>query len=48
MNGGIQAGYIQDILKITGGNKAKAARHLGIHRRTLYRILDKHKSDPSP
>jgi len=44
---GIQAGYIQDVLKITGGNKAKAARHLGIHRRTLYRILDKHKSDPS-
>jgi len=47
MNGSIQAGYIQDILKMTGGNKAKAARHLGIHRRTLYRILDKHKVDPS-
>lgn len=48
MRGSIQAGYIQNILKITGGNKAKAARHLGIHRRTLYRILDKHKSDLSP
>ena len=47
MSGSIQAGYIQDILKMTGGNKAKAARHLGIHRRTLYRLLDKHKSVPT-
>jgi len=47
-SGRIQAGYIQNILKVAGGNKAKAARQLGIHRRTLYRILDKHKSDPSP
>ena len=47
LSGSIQADYIQNVLKITGGNKAKAARHLGIHRRTLYRILEKHKSDPS-
>ncbi|MRR17049.1 MAG: PAS domain S-box protein [Deltaproteobacteria bacterium] len=46
-NGRIQAGYIQDVLKLTGGNKAKAARHLGIHRRTLYRLLDKQESDAS-
>lgn len=46
-NGRIQAGYIENILKVTGGNKAKAARQLGIHRRTLYRILDKHKLDLS-
>lgn len=44
MRGSIQAGYVQDTLKQTGGNKAKAARRLGIHRRTLYRILDKHNS----
>ena len=43
-SGSIKADFIEDILKTTGGNKAKAARHLGIHRRTLYRILDKHKS----
>jgi len=46
-NSSIQAGYIEDVLKTTGGNKAKAARRLGIHRRTLYRILDKHKLNPS-
>ncbi|MDD5169225.1 MAG: sigma 54-interacting transcriptional regulator [Syntrophales bacterium] len=45
--GAIRAGHIRDILTMTGGNKAKAARHLGIHRRTLYRILDKYKSDLS-
>ena len=42
--GAIKTEFIHDILKTTGGNKAKAARHLGIHRRTLYRILDKYKS----
>ena len=40
----IKADFIQDALKMTGGNKAKAARHLGIHRRSLYRILEKYKS----
>jgi PAS domain S-box-containing protein len=37
----IQAHHIADALAKTGHNKAKAARLLGIHRRTLYRILDK-------
>jgi len=29
--------YIEEILKQTGGNKVRAARILGINRRTLYR-----------
>jgi DNA-binding NtrC family response regulator len=29
--------YIQEILRLTGGNKVHAARILGINRRTLYR-----------
>jgi transcriptional regulator with PAS, ATPase and Fis domain len=32
---------IQDALNRTGGNKARAARELGIDRRTLYRNLDR-------
>jgi len=44
IKGLIKADFIKDILKMTGGNKAKAARHLGIHRRTLYRLLEKYKS----
>jgi DNA-binding NtrC family response regulator len=29
--------YIEEVLRITGGNKVKAARILGIDRKTLYR-----------
>jgi DNA-binding NtrC family response regulator len=29
--------YVEDILKLTGGNKVHAARILGVNRRTLYR-----------
>ena len=36
---GDEAGIIQDALKKTGGNKTKAARLLGISRRTIYRKL---------
>lgn len=32
---------VQEALKLTGGNKAKAARYLGVGRATLYRFLDK-------
>lgn len=31
--------YVQLILEESGGNKSKAAQHLGIDRKTLYRIL---------
>ena len=37
---GDEAGMIQDALKKTGGNKTKAARLLGISRRTIYRKIE--------
>lgn len=41
----VQADRIVDALKTAGGNKAKAARNLGINRRTLYRLIEKYKLD---
>lgn len=35
---------LQDALQIHNGNKAAAARYLGISRRSLYRMLDRHNS----
>ncbi len=37
----VEADYIRDILKLTGGNKALTARRLGIDRKTLYNKLDR-------
>jgi transcriptional regulator of acetoin/glycerol metabolism len=31
---------VREALRLTGGNKAKAARHLGVGRATLYRFLE--------
>jgi DNA-binding NtrC family response regulator len=36
--------HVLEILKREGGNKAKAARALGIDRRSLYRLLEKYQS----
>jgi transcriptional regulator with PAS, ATPase and Fis domain len=37
----IEQSHVLDILKREGGNKARAARVLGIDRRSLYRLLEK-------
>jgi transcriptional regulator with GAF, ATPase, and Fis domain len=36
----LDAERVRSALELTGGNKAKAARHLGVGRATLYRFLD--------
>jgi len=33
--------HVLKVLEQLGGNKAKTARHLGIHRRKLYRLLER-------
>jgi len=43
----IQRTHIVDVLRRTGGNKARAARKLGISRRSLYRLIDKYDIQPS-
>ncbi len=48
----VQREHVISVLQHNGGNKARSARALGVSRRTLYRLLDKHeiefdKSDPS-
>ena len=35
--------YITRVIKLLGGNKARAAQLLGLDRRTLYRKLDRYK-----
>lgn len=37
--------HVNEALKQAGGNKAKAARTLGIHRRKLYRLLEQYDSE---
>jgi DNA-binding NtrC family response regulator len=33
----LQSGYIDEIMRLTGGNKVRAAKMLGVDRKTLYR-----------
>ncbi len=40
----IARGHVIEALKQAGGNKAKAARILGIHRRKLYRLLEQYEN----
>jgi two-component system response regulator HydG len=35
--------YLQRVLSLVGGNKSRAARVLGLDRRTLYRMLDRER-----
>jgi two-component system response regulator HydG len=39
--------YIQRVMNAVGGNKSKAARVLGIDRRTLYRMFEREQGAPS-
>ncbi len=39
----VEKAHVLKILKATGGNKAQAARILGVHRTELYRLIEKHK-----
>jgi DNA-binding NtrC family response regulator len=39
----LEAHHVADVLRREGWNKARAARALGISRRSLYRLLEKHK-----
>jgi DNA-binding NtrC family response regulator len=38
----IEKAHIQDVLQREAGNKARAAKALGIHRRKLYRLLERY------
>jgi DNA-binding NtrC family response regulator len=43
----IQRAHVLEVLSQQGGNKAKTARVLGIHRRKLYRLLERFESEPT-
>ena len=43
----IERAHIIEVLKEEHGNKARAARTLGIHRRKLYRLLERFEIDES-
>ena len=42
----IERHVIREVVRRQGGNKAQAARALGMHRRTLYRVLENGKPNP--
>jgi DNA-binding NtrC family response regulator len=44
----IQRSHILDVLKRERGNKARAARALGVNRRSLYRLLEKYQIELPP
>src|SRR4029078_11945570 len=35
--------HVEDVLRRHGGNKVQAAKALGVSRRSLYRLIDKHQ-----
>ncbi len=42
----VEERYIEEILRVTGGNKVRAARILGIDRKTLYRRAERNAREP--
>lgn len=47
----IERRYVMRVIKLLGGNKARAAQMLGVDRRTLYRKLEKYEqsaAEPAP
>jgi DNA-binding NtrC family response regulator len=39
--------HVEGALRQTGGNKVRAAKLLGVSRRALYRLIDKHRLEPA-
>jgi DNA-binding NtrC family response regulator len=39
---GVERRHVDDVLRRSGGNKLQAAKALGVSRRTLYRLIEKH------
>ncbi|MGE5327513.1 MAG: sigma-54-dependent transcriptional regulator [Deltaproteobacteria bacterium] len=44
----LEARYLEHVLKVTGGNKARAAGIMGINRKTLYRMRDRFRGGNKP
>ena len=45
---GIEREHVAGVLERFGGNKVQAAKALGVSRRSLYRLIDKHGLGPRP
>ena len=45
---GVERRHVEDVLRKVGGNKVQAAKALGVSRRTLYRLIERHGLAGSP